>query len=62
MEAVMDKIKVEKYSSYKNSGAEWLGDIPMHWNTLSNKNIFKLKKNTRHTRRRVSLPSPEGLR
>jgi type I restriction enzyme S subunit len=22
-----------------------LGDIPMHWNTLSNKNIFKLKKN-----------------
>lgn len=45
MEAVLDKIKVEKYSSYKNSGAEWLGDIPTHWNTLSNKNIFKLKKN-----------------
>jgi len=45
MEKVIDKIKVEKYSSYKNSGAEWLGDIPMHWNTLSNKNIFKLKKN-----------------
>jgi type I restriction enzyme S subunit len=45
METVIDKTKVEKYSSYKNSGAEWLGDIPMHWNTLSNKNIFKLKKN-----------------
>lgn len=45
MEKAIDKIKVEKYSSYKNSGAEWLGDIPMHWNTLSNKNIFKLKKN-----------------
>jgi type I restriction enzyme, S subunit len=45
METLIDKIKVEKYSSYKNSGAEWLGDIPIHWNTLSNKNIFKLKKN-----------------
>ena len=45
METVIDKIKVEKYSSYKNSGAEWLGAIPTHWNTLSNKNIFKLKKN-----------------
>ena len=45
METVIDKIKVEKYSSYKNSGAEWLGDIPMHWKTLSNKYIFKLKKN-----------------
>ena len=45
MGMVIDKIKVEKYSSYKNSGAEWLGDIPLHWNTLSNKNIFKLKKN-----------------
>jgi type I restriction enzyme S subunit len=45
METVLVKIKVEKYSSYKNSGSEWLGDIPIHWNTLSNKNIFKLKKN-----------------
>jgi type I restriction enzyme S subunit len=45
METITDKMNVEKYSSYKNSGAEWLGDIPKHWNTLSNKNIFKLKKN-----------------
>ena len=45
MGIAIDKFKVEKYSSYKNSGAEWLGDIPLHWNTLSNKNIFKLKKN-----------------
>ena len=41
----MDKLKVEKYSSYKDSEAKWLGNIPSHWNTLSNKNIFKLKKN-----------------
>lgn len=45
METVIDKTKVKKYPSYKDSGAEWMGYIPSHWNTLSNKNIFKLKKN-----------------
>ncbi len=41
---VMNKIKVEKYSEYKDSGVEWLGEIPKHWQTLSNKYIFQLKK------------------
>ncbi len=36
---------LQKYTEYKDSGVEWLGEIPSHWNTLSNKNIFKLKKN-----------------
>jgi type I restriction enzyme S subunit len=45
METVLDKINIEKYSTYKDSGAEWLGNIPSHWITLSNKYIFKLKKN-----------------
>lgn len=44
MEEEMIKIKIEKYKSYKDSGARWLGDIPSHWHTLSNKYIFKLKK------------------
>ena len=33
-----------KYESYKESGAEWLGDIPDSWELLSNKHIFTLKK------------------
>lgn len=45
MEAVMKKMRIVKYSAYKDSGAKWLGDIPEHWDTLSNKYIFKLKKN-----------------
>jgi type I restriction enzyme S subunit len=45
METLIENIKVQKYSSYKDSEAKWLGNIPSHWNTLSNKNIFKLKKN-----------------
>jgi type I restriction enzyme S subunit len=31
MGTVIDKIKVEKYSDYKDSGVEWLGAIPSHW-------------------------------
>ena len=33
METVKDKLKVEKYSSYKDSGVEWLGEIPSHWHS-----------------------------
>lgn len=36
---------MQKYNSYKNSGVEWLGEIPEHWEALSNKFIFKLNKN-----------------
>jgi type I restriction enzyme S subunit len=39
-----DMSRLEKYPSYKDSGVEWLGEIPEHWKTLSNKNIFKIKQ------------------
>jgi type I restriction enzyme S subunit len=45
MEALAEKKSINRYESYKDSEAKWLGNIPSHWNTLSNKNIFKLKKN-----------------
>lgn len=44
MGAVMKQIQVRKHQEYKDSGISWLGSIPSHWNLLSNKNIFKLKK------------------
>lgn len=34
-----------KYEAYKESGVDWLGDAPQHWELLANKHIFKLKKN-----------------
>ncbi|WP_103644692.1 restriction endonuclease subunit S [Campylobacter concisus] len=37
--------KFKRYDSYKNSGVEWLGEIPSHWEILTNKYIFKLKRN-----------------
>jgi type I restriction enzyme S subunit len=33
-----------KYESYKDSGVEWLGEIPDSWNLIPNKHIFSLKK------------------
>lgn len=45
MELAVDDMKIEKYPSYKDSEISWLGKMPAHWNTLSNKYIFKLKKN-----------------
>lgn len=37
-------MKFEKYPKYKDSGIEWIGEIPEHWEVLANKYIFKLKK------------------
>ena len=35
----------KKYDAYKDSGVEWLGQLPESWDLLPNKHIFKLKKN-----------------
>lgn len=35
----------QKYSKYKDSGIEWIGEIPEHWEVIPNKYIFKQKKN-----------------
>ena len=35
--------KLEKYSSYKDSGVEWLGEIPEHWEVKKIKHIGKIK-------------------
>lgn len=37
-------IKAPRYEDYRDSGVEWLGDIPASWRLLANKHIFRLKK------------------
>lgn len=34
MEMVVDKIKMEKYAAYKDSGVAWVGEIPSGWEIL----------------------------
>jgi len=45
MEMVDKMNAISKYPAYRNSGVEWLGDIPNHWGMIPNKFIFELKKN-----------------
>ena len=37
--------QLEKYPAYRDSGVEWLGEIPAGWKLLANKHLFTLKKN-----------------
>lgn len=32
MEAVKEKVRLQKYPAYKDSEFEWIGEIPDHWN------------------------------
>lgn len=35
---------MESYNEYKDSGVQWLGEIPSHWDMLALKHILKLRK------------------
>lgn len=41
MEELLEKEKVKGYLAYKDSGEEWLGEIPVHWKTRRIKHLFK---------------------
>lgn len=41
MKAEAAKIKWAKYPSYKPSGADWLGDLPSHWESIKMKHLFQ---------------------
>lgn len=36
---------IERYESYKNSGVEWLGDVPAHWEVKRIKEVCNINKN-----------------
>src|SRR5699024_1141989 len=38
-------VSFPRYEEYKESGEQWIGEIPKHWELLANKYIFSLKKN-----------------
>lgn len=41
MEATIEKSTLQTYPAYKDSGVEWLGKIPEHWNMLPIRAIFE---------------------
>jgi type I restriction enzyme S subunit len=40
---------MDKYSSYKDSGVEWIGKIPSHWNSIPLKYFLERNKNSIRT-------------
>ncbi|MBK9462080.1 MAG: restriction endonuclease subunit S [Sphingobacteriales bacterium] len=36
-------LNMQKYNAYKDSGVEWLGEIPKHWETIIVKRLGKTK-------------------
>ena len=40
MEEKFEKIRTGKYPAYKNSGVEWLGEIPEHWKVMKISYLF----------------------
>lgn len=74
MEATAKKATFQKYPAYKDSGVEWLGEIPEHWDVLPAKRFHKTKKEINKTRSNDNvlsltlrgvvnndLDNPEGL-
>lgn len=45
---------MEKYKSYKDSGIEWLGEIPEHWEIRRIKDIATVKTGSKNTEDKVS--------
>lgn len=35
---------MKRYESYKNSGVEWIGEIPSHWSCVQFRRLFQIKK------------------
>ncbi|HGL6802443.1 TPA: restriction endonuclease subunit S [Citrobacter amalonaticus] len=45
--------KYKAYPEYKDSGVEWLGEIPVHWRTISIARLFCRNKDTGHTEKEL---------
>lgn len=41
METLLDQMTFQKYGDYKDSGENWLGEIPFHWEMRKGKFLFK---------------------
>ena len=48
---------MERYSEYKDSGVQWLGEIPSHWTLLRNKAFMRITDEKVGKRKDVTLLS-----
>lgn len=50
--------RYKKYPEYKDSGVEWLGDIPIRWNTTDLKRYCKVTDGSHHSPKTVDVGLP----
>ena len=55
-------MKFKEYPSYKNSGVEWLGDVPDHWSVIPSKFYFiERKEKAENTDKQLTASQKHGI-
>ncbi len=52
---------MERYSEYKDSGVQWLGEIPGHWKIMRSKYLLKIQSNCTKRNCKIGLENIEGF-
>lgn len=52
---------MERYSEYKDSGVQWLGEIPRHWKIMRSKYLLKIQSNCTKRNCKIGLENIEGF-
>lgn len=52
---------MERYSEYKDSGVQWLGEIPGHWGIMRSKYLLKIQANSTKRKCKIGLENIEGF-
>ena len=52
---------MERYCEYKNSGVQWLGEIPGHWGIMRSKYLLKIQANSTKRKCKIGLENIEGF-
>lgn len=51
---------MKRYEKYKNSGVEWIGEVPAHWERQMFKNFVSLKSNPSFSSNKIGLENIES--
>lgn len=49
-----------KYEEYKDSGVEWIGEVPSHWEVMRFKDFTSLQTTTSDNMNKIGLENIEG--
>lgn len=52
---------MERYCEYKDSGVQWLGEIPRHWGIMRSKYLLKIQANSTKRKCKIGLENIEGF-